>query len=238
MRAQRHALARRDRPEALEVRVGERDGLHVDVERVDGALGRQRVDLVHPRVGVPAGRDGVGEQASDGDALPQRPGQPHQPGLRLAGEPVAGLGLQRRRAGGEHLARDPPGLREHGVVARLGQRPGGGRDAAAGARDLLVRHAGHLHLVLLRAPASEGQVRVAVDEPRQDRPAGRVDPHGGARVVVERGDHAVAHADRARLQPQLARPVAPQVRQPVLRREQDLRGTEHGQAHRIGIRMP
>ena len=49
VRAQGHALARRDRAEALEVGVRERDRLDVDVERVDVALARERVDLVHPR---------------------------------------------------------------------------------------------------------------------------------------------------------------------------------------------
>ena len=61
--AQRHALARRDRAQAREVLVGEGDRLDVDVERVDVARRGQRVDLVHPAVGVVALRDGVGEAA-------------------------------------------------------------------------------------------------------------------------------------------------------------------------------
>jgi hypothetical protein len=52
-------------PEPREVLVGEGDRLDVDVERVDVARRGERIDLVHPSVGVIALRDGVGEQPGD-----------------------------------------------------------------------------------------------------------------------------------------------------------------------------
>ena len=67
------------------------------------------------------------------------------------------------------------------------------------------------------------------------RPVG-VDHHVGAGVLLERDDHAVLDGHRAGLEPKLARP--PQVGQPVLRREQHLRGPYDRRPHRMGIRTP
>ena len=57
VRAQRQPARGGDRAQALEVLVGERDRLDVDVERVDvGRVGASALDLVHPRVGGEARR--------------------------------------------------------------------------------------------------------------------------------------------------------------------------------------
>ncbi len=227
VRAQRTAGVARDRAHPRQVLVAERDRLDEDVERVDVALARQRLGLVHPGVGGRPRRDGVGEQARHAhrldDARRQLAPEPRR--ARLAGvrEPVARLALERGRAVREQLGRERRRLREHVLVGRLGERPRRARDAAAGARDLLVGDAGHLALVLLRAPAGERQVRVAVDEARQHRAAGGVDDDVGV-VGVEAGDPAAVEQHVAGLERQLARAIVAQVGQPVLRRAQHLRG--------------
>ena len=168
--------SRRDRAHAGEVLEPERDRLDEDVERVDVALARERLRLVHPAVRGEARRHGVREQ----------PGEPHR--LRRRAPPARGRAARpapRRRArarspscprtpscrAASSSAREPLRLREHVVVGRRRERPRRRRDAAAEPRDLLVRHAGDLALVLLGAPAGERQVRVAVDEAGQHRAA-------------------------------------------------------------------
>ncbi len=142
---------------------------------------------------VDPGRDRVREQRrSSRSAAATRAAElaaePSGAQLALARQPVARLALERRRAVPQHLAGERLAPGEHGVVGRLGERARRRRDAAAGARDLLVRHARHLPLVLLRAPAGERQVRVAVDEAGDDRAAGRVDLHAPRRRGVEARD--------------------------------------------------
>ena len=96
--AQRDALARGDGAQVREVLVGEGDGLDVDVERVDVARRGQRVDVVHPGVAVVALRDGVGEEPGDAVGA-ELAAQAHGARLGVDREPVAGLGLEGRRAG-------------------------------------------------------------------------------------------------------------------------------------------
>ena len=102
VRAQRPAGAARDRAHAREVLVPEGDGLDEDVERVDVALARERLRLVHPRVGGEARRHGVGEQAGDRHRLHDARGElapePRGARLALAREPVARLALEHGRA--------------------------------------------------------------------------------------------------------------------------------------------
>ena len=87
------------------------------------------------------------------------------------------------------------------------------RDPAAGARDLLVGHAGDLELVLLRAPARERQVRVAVDEARAARRSPTRRPtHVGVRGVEAR-DPAAVEQHAPGVERQLGRAVVAQVRQ-------------------------
>ena len=233
----------RDRAHPRQVLVREGDGLDEDVERVDVALARQRLGLVHPCVRGRAGRHRVGEQAGQAHRLHDPACQlaPEPGGARLAraGEPVARLALERRRAVPQQLARQRLGLREHVLVGRLGQRPRRAGDAAAGARDLLVGDAGDLALVLLGAPAREREVRVAVDEARQHGAARRVDDHAGV-ARLEAGDPAAVEQHVARLERQLARAISSQVGQSVPRRPQHLGGAADRDAHgaRIGIRTP
>src|ERR671910_596698 len=69
-----------------------------------------------------------------------------------------------------HLAHDRLAEREHLVVRRLGQHARAPADPAL-AMLIAVRDAGQAGLELVRAPADERQVRVAVDEPGGDRAA-------------------------------------------------------------------
>ena len=202
----------------------------------------ESVDLVHPRRGLGPRRHRVREEAGDGerlrDALAELPRQAGRPCLAVVRQPVAGLPLERRRAVLEHLAGDPRGLAQHGLVAGLGQRTRRRRDAAARAGDLLVRDAGDLLLVLGCAPPRERQVGVAVDEPRHHGAARRVHEHVGARVVLERRDAVAAHRDRARVEAHRRCAVAAHVGQPGLRRLEKLCGAAQRDAHAIGIRTP
>ena len=68
---------------------------------------------------------------------------------------------------------------------------------AAGARDLLVRDARDLLLVLPGAPARERQVGVAVDEAGEERAPARVDVDVRVGRGFERGDPAVLDGDPA-----------------------------------------
>src|ERR1044072_4549360 len=111
-------------------------------------------------------------------------------GAQLCGttEAVSGLALDGGGPVRQHLGAHAARLREHRPVVGLGERARRARDPAPAAADLLVRDAGDLLLVLLRAPAGERQVSVAVDEARHDRRD--VDHAVRARGVVERDDHA------------------------------------------------
>jgi len=118
----------------------------------------------------------------------EAPGQAEQAQLRVDREPVAALSLEGRGPVREHLGGERPGLGEDHVVAHSGQRARRGADAAAGSRDLLVGDTGHLHLVLLRPPPRERQVRMTVDEPGDDGTAPGVDLPDSGRIGFEAGD--------------------------------------------------
>jgi hypothetical protein len=122
----------------------------------------------------------------------------------------------------QHLERERAGLLEDLAVRGLREGARRGGDTASPERDLLVWDAGDLLLVLLGAPAGEGQVRVAVDQPGQQRAAGAVDDDTGVRIVVERRYQAVPDAYRAGLEAERGRAVVAQIRKPVLGWPQDL----------------
>ena len=69
---------------------------------------------------------------------------------------------------GQHLLRQGPRELDDLAVAGLRQQPRAAVDAAL-AVQVPVRKAGQAGLELVRAPSDERQVRVAVDEPREDR---------------------------------------------------------------------
>ena len=160
----------------VELLEAEGDRLDEDVERGGAGLRRPRgtiaCHLVHPRVGRVAVGNGMCEQGGPGRLLVDRPaelgGQLERAQLALARESIAGFALERRRARHEHLSGQLACLLEHRFVRGLAEGPGRGGDPAAGPGDLLVRDARDLLLVLLRAPARERQVGVAVDEAREE----------------------------------------------------------------------
>jgi len=151
----------------------ERNRLDEDVQGagIGKRVGRHRLDFVHPGIGAIAGRDRVREQRGAGgllrDCLTELARQPQRTQLSLAREPVTGLALEGRGAGREHLPREAARLRQHHLVSGLPQRSRGGGNPAARAGNLLVRHACHLLLIFVRAPAGEWEMGVAVDEPRE-----------------------------------------------------------------------
>ncbi len=123
--------------------------------------------------------------------------------LRLAVEPVARLGLERRRPRAEHPA---DVLGERGgetFLARVARRANGREDATAACMQLLVRRSARAQRELLDAIAREARVRVAVDEARDRRATAAVDLH---HVAVDRPE--VAHASRRRDAPGVAEHVA------------------------------
>ena len=73
------------------------------------------------------------------DLLAERAAEADGAALGVVGQAVAGLALERRRAGREHLAGDRPRLGEDRLVRAARERPRRRRDPAAAARDLLVR---------------------------------------------------------------------------------------------------
>ncbi len=124
--AQRQPGAGRQLPHQRQVLVGEGHRLDEDVERRDGAgghhLGHHRLDLGDPLVGGEAVGHGVGQERRRerrlGHLGVERVGKAQRPQLAVARQPVAGLALEGRRAGGQHLAGQPPGLGEDLLVAR------------------------------------------------------------------------------------------------------------------------
>ena len=132
------------------------------------------------------------------------------------------------------------------LVARLGERARRRRDAAARAGDLLVRDAGHLALVLLRAPAREGQVGVAVDEAGEHGAAASRRPARRRPDRPRRRRSARRRASRRRPRAELRRAVVAQVGEAGLGRAQHLRGAAQQARARhvrhaspsIGMRTP
>ena len=218
----------RDRAHPRQVLVGERDRLDEDVERVDVALARQRLGLVHPRVRRRAGRDRVREQPGQAhrlhDARRQLAPQPRGARLAVAREPVAGLALERGRAVREQLARERGGLGEHLLVRGLGERPRGAGDPAARARDLLVRHA---RSPCARTPPRASRRTAGACGSRRS-PGSTAQPDASTTTSASRGleagDPPAVEQHVAGLERQLARAVVAQVGQPVLGRAQHLRG--------------
>ncbi len=246
--AEADAVRARELTHPVEVLEPERDRLDEDVERarVLDRLGQHLLHLVHPGCGRVAVGHGVREQRRPRrdlrDDLVELGRELERAQLAGGREPVAGLAFERGRAGAEHLAGEPLRLREHGFVSGLAQGSRGGSDAAAGARDLLVRHARDLLLVLLGAPARERQMGVAVDEAREQRAAAGVDVDVRVRVGLERGDAAVLNGHAPGLEGHLAGAIGPQVPQAGLRGQEHLSGVverDHsGAGSSIGIRSP
>jgi hypothetical protein len=151
----------------------ERDVLHVDVDGVGEAFGRDHRDQVrahrgHPDVGGHLAGDGVAGQQRHGDGLGDLFREPacqaRLPQLRVDRQPVPGLELDRGGPVGQHLGRQGPAEREHLVVRGFGQESCAPEDAAL-AVQVTVGAAGHARLELVRPPSHEGKVRVAVHEP-------------------------------------------------------------------------
>ena len=99
--------------------------------------------------------------------------------------------------------------------------------------------AGHLLLVLPRAPPRERQVGVAVDEPRQHGAAAwrprRTSAFASSSSAAMRSPRTVTEPG---VEPHRRRAVAAHVGQPVLRRPENLCGAAQRDAHAIGIRTP
>ena len=130
-------------------------------------------------VGAELGRHHV--RAQEGRDQPdrlrggQRPVDPQQPELVLAVEPVAALALDRRHA--ERPACPPESRRPapaYSTSRCLAGEPHRSRDAAASHRDLQVASAEDPLLELVGAPAAEGEVGVAIDQPPDHQAATRV----------------------------------------------------------------
>ena len=127
-------------------------------------------------------------------------------------EPVAGLRLERRRAGGAHPVAVTLDGGAQAVLAERARRADGGEDPAAGRVQLLVARAASAERELVHAVAAERRVRVAVDEarnrahararrPRRPRPraAGRsrIRPTAVDRLAVAEDERVLEHVDLA-----------------------------------------
>ena len=172
---------------------------HVDPGRVRRAgVEHRALDEVGVGVGVVLGRDDVGAEERALEAV----GDSQRALLVGHGEPVAGLGLDGRRAGAQGLADQPV---EVGLQRLVARGPGGLDRRLDPARG--VRAALHARGELLRAVTREHEVAVGVDEARDQRAAFRVDPgRSGAlgRFGPDPGDLAVLEQDRGVAQrPQL-----------------------------------
>src|SRR5262249_40059201 len=96
-------------------------------------------------------------------------------------QPVAALGLDRRRAELEEALETDQEQREERLGTRRADAAHAREDAAAGLGDLEVGLALRAQLELVLARAGEDRVRVGVDEARDERAAARVQ-RGGRRV--------------------------------------------------------
>ena len=129
MGAQRDPVLGCEPAHPLQVLESERDRLDEDVDggSVLKRLRRERLDLVHPRVGAVAVRDRVREQGGPGGALLdlriQSLGEHECTQLSLPAEAVARFALERGRPMAEHLGGQRASLPQHLRVGGLPQRP-------------------------------------------------------------------------------------------------------------------
>ena len=160
-----------------EVLERERDVLDVDVDGVGEVLGGRDRDqlLAHgadPRGSIdPVGHRVAGEEghrAGLRGLLGQAPREARLAQLGLERQPVARLQLERGRSVVGHLLQQRPAERQDLLVRGCGEHPGAARDPAL-AVELAVADAGQARLELVVAPPDEGEVGVAVHEPRHDR---------------------------------------------------------------------
>ncbi len=187
LRVQLHRQAERagGAEHALGLRRREADRV---AERVDGVdqsfVGERRQHVVAHGVDVvvgPAGkfrRQRMRAEESRAHAHREhpadRPRDAQHLRLGVALEPVARLDLQRRHALGQEALDARRARRQQIGLGRGARRPYGRGDAAAAPRDLLVRRAVLPLLELVAAIAGVDDVRVAVDQPRQQPAAAAV----------------------------------------------------------------
>ena len=195
VRAQRHALAPRDRAQPLEVLVAEGDRLDVDVERVDVAPPRpaRRPRPSSRRRRSPAGPRGRTARSTAVGAELAR--EPHRAQLALAREAVAGLGLERRRARAASISRADaraPARAPRRRSPRRARAPTPRSRRRARAISSYGTPVTFCSYSSARQPAN-GRCVWQSTKPGTTAQPRRVDHHVGAGVVLERRDHAVAH---------------------------------------------
>ena len=211
----------RARPSGRRCVEAERDRLDEDVERarVLERLREHLLDLVHPAV---RGRKPSGTAWASSAVrvvvcatVRELGGELERAQLAARREAVAGLALERRRARARASRRRARCACARTVlVGGLAQRPGGGRDAAAGrARSPRTGTPVTFCSYSSRAPAGERQVGVAVDEARgAARSRSRRSRTSAPSLGLERRDPPVARRSRrAGLERQLAGAVGAQV---------------------------
>ena len=128
----------------------------------------------------------------------------------------------------QRLGRQRARLREHLLIGAGGQGPRARTDSATLARDLRIRRACDLLRVLIRAPARERQVCVAVDKARQHGAAARVQADA-ARVRLEAHDALAVEHQITRLEQQFGGPRLWQPLEAVIGQSQDLGSAGQGQ---------
>ena len=148
-------------------------------DRADVRLGAVRAgtELDRDRVGAEVRRDDLHRALE-----PESVGELDQAQLGLEVEAVARLGLDGRDAVPEHLVEPAPAMGRELLVARRPRRGDGRQDPATGLEDLEVARSLLAEEQLPLASPTEQEVRVGIDEPRRDRPAGRVEPGEAAEV--------------------------------------------------------
>ena len=156
------------------------------VARVMANFGLTDLRLVSPRDGWPQDRawatasgadwvlegvrvfDSVAEAIADLNtvfATTARPRETRQPGLTGHREVIAGLDLERGRALSVQLGDEPRQTSAQLGIRRRARRRDRATNASCG-----IRLTAHARLELVGAVAGEHQVRVTVDEPRDDGP--------------------------------------------------------------------
>ena len=148
-------------------------------DRADVCLGafRSGAELDGDRVGAEVRRDDL-DRALEPESIREL----HEAQLGLQVEAVARLGFDGRDAVPEHLVEPAPAVGGEHLIARSSRRRDGRQDPAPGLEDLEVASTLLAEEQLALARAAEQEMRVGVDEPRRDRPAGRVEPGESAQV--------------------------------------------------------